>query len=183
MPSKIRRPPLSPEDEALWENFKKQITPLRSPAKAPTARPDPMVQPAKRSQHLSIPQPVAARNARLMPGEVDRAARRNLARGNITLDDRLDLHGLTQALAHRRLFIFLQAAQARNARYVIIITGKGTGENDERQRGVLRRAVPLWLRETEFRALVSAVSPAAPQHGGEGALYVRLRRLRPSARG
>jgi DNA-nicking Smr family endonuclease len=44
---------------------------------------------------------------------------------------------------------------------------------------VLRRVVPHWLRLPELRALVLGFEEAAPQHGGAGALYVRLRRRRP----
>jgi len=38
--------------------------------------------------------------------------------------------------------------------------------------------VPLWLGLPECRSLIVGFETAAPGHGGEGALYVRLRRAR-----
>jgi DNA-nicking Smr family endonuclease len=62
---------------------------------------------------------------------------------------------------------------------VLVITGKGKrGEGDERERGVLRRQVPHWLAQPEFRDLVIGFEDAHVAHGGEGALYVRVRRQR-----
>ena len=78
------------------------------------------------------------------------------------------------ALAYSR---YLQRqAQARDARLVLVITGKGGGTCDGR--GVLRRQVPLWLEGVEFRSLVIGFDSAGIGHGGEGALYVRVRRGR-----
>jgi DNA-nicking Smr family endonuclease len=62
---------------------------------------------------------------------------------------------------------------------VLVITGKGARAQDERgERGVLKRQVPLWLKLPEFRAYVVGFEEAHIGHGGEGALYVRLRRAR-----
>ena len=66
---------------------------------------------------------------------------------------------------------------------VLVITGKGAdGLGDwpthGRQRGVLRRVVPLWLEEPELRGIVIGYAAAGVRHGGEGALYIRLRRAR-----
>ncbi len=108
-----------------------------------------------------------------------RRMKRNLARGNEGIDARLDLHGLTQTQAHDTLLRFLRTASARDARLVLVITGKGNrGEGDERERGVLRRQVPQWLGQAEFRDLVIGFEDAHIAHGGEGALYVRVRRQR-----
>jgi len=38
--------------------------------------------------------------------------------------------------------------------------------------------VPLWLRLPEFRPYVVGFEEAHTGHGGEGALYVRVRRAR-----
>ena len=103
---------------------------------------------------------------------LDPKSKRRLARGTIAIDARIDLHGLTAALARTRLTEFLNAAaQARN-KWVLVITGKGrAGE------GVLRREVPLWFSQPPLDRLVIAYEPAAAAHGGTGALYVRLRAL------
>jgi DNA-nicking Smr family endonuclease len=105
--------------------------------------------------------------------------KRGVARGKQPIDARLDLHGLTQHEAHGALLRFLATASARGARLVLVITGKGKrGDGDERERGVLRRQVPQWLGLPEFRDFVVGFEDAAIAHGGEGALYVRVRRNR-----
>jgi len=101
--------------------------------------------------------------------------RRSVARGKEAIDARLDLHGLTQAQAHAALLRFLRDASVRDARLVLVITGKGSRDGE---RGVLKRQVPQWLALPEFRSLVVGYEDAGIRHGGEGALYVRLRRTR-----
>jgi len=124
---------------------------------------------------------------------LDRREARRIVRNPETIDARLDLHGMRQREAYPALKGFLRAEQARGHRLVLVITGKGgAGERAgqepqswddspfyEAPRGVLRRLVPEWLAKPEFRDVVVSVSPAHPRHGGEGALYVRLRRLAP----
>lgn len=178
-----RPPRLPPKDHAVWDVYTEQVTPLHprvkrmrqpTPAKiAPAPLDDP---PAMAPPPLPVGKPIAAP----LPIELDRLTRRRIRRGDQAIDDRIDLHGMTQALAHRRLLAFLQSAQARGARLVMVITGKGRsdGDGEGRGTGVLRRAVPLWLEEPAFRVLVVAISSAARPHGGEGALYLRLRRPR-----
>lgn len=119
--------------------------------------------------------------------------KQRVARGKEAIDARLDLHGLTQAQAHAALLRFLKTASARDVRLVLVITGKGAtalgatalgskiigkrGEGDG-ERGVLRRQVPQWLGLPEFRPYVVGFEDAHIAHGGEGALYVRVRRGR-----
>ena len=105
--------------------------------------------------------------------------KQRIARGRHDIDGRLDLHGMTQAEAHDALFGFLRAKQARGAKVLLIITGKGArGGDDGGGRGVLKRMVPLWLGKPECRSLVVGFEAAAIGHGGEGALYVSLRKAR-----
>ena len=85
---------------------------------------------------------------------------------------------MTQARAHRALIAFLHRAHADGATFVLIITGKGKASVLAGERGVLRRQVPLWLALPELRSLVVGYEEAHIGHGGEGALYVRLRRAR-----
>jgi DNA-nicking Smr family endonuclease len=106
-----------------------------------------------------------------------RRARQRIARGSEAIDGRLDLHGMTQDQAHGALLRFLRARQARGAKLVLVITGKGTLGGGE-GRGVLKRMVPMWLALPELRELVVGFEEAGAAHGREGALYVRLRRTR-----
>ena len=93
--------------------------------------------------------------------------------GRVEVEARIDLHGLTGARARRDLLAFLHRARANGLRRVLVITGKGS-----RGDGVLRQEVPRWLNEPANRARVIAFSHAIPPDGGEGALYVLLRRRR-----
>jgi DNA-nicking Smr family endonuclease len=105
---------------------------------------------------------------------LDRRSAEKLRRGELRLEARLDLHGMTQDEAHRALAGFLVRAQEAGKRCVLVITGKGGGERG----GVLRAAVPRWLGEAPHRGRVLATAPAQPRDGGAGALYVLLRRRR-----
>ncbi|MBI1203158.1 MAG: DNA mismatch repair protein MutS [Rhodopseudomonas sp.] len=190
-----RRRHLTYEERVLWTAVTKSMTPLRetpaaavdladdSEAEAPPLRKPPtFVKPVKSSKIVAVasyaPPPQAPPPPALSP--LTRRMKRNVARGKEQIDARLDLHGLTQHQAHDTLLRFLRAASARDARLVLVITGKGKridGDN-ERERGVLRRQVPHWLGLPEFRAVVLGFEDAAISHGGEGALYVRVRRGR-----
>lgn len=107
------------------------------------------------------------------PG-LDKATARRMRRGQVNIGGRIDLHGLTQAEAHRALDAFLDAAWHAGKREVLVITGKGTRADGSI--GVLREQVPRWLNAHPNRAKVVAFSYAAPKDGGEGALYVRLKK-------
>lgn len=176
---------LSLDDIALWDGVTRSVRPLRKrkPAVvavavselAPSpAKPLKTPKPLKRVAAVPVAKPVAK-----MPPPIaalDRKTRQKIARGHDSIDARLDLHGHTQAEAHDVLLRFLRRTQTKGGRVVLVITGKGgRGESD---RGVLKRAVPLWLALPEFRTMVIGFDAAAASHGGEGALYVRLRKLR-----
>jgi len=107
-----------------------------------------------------------------------RRERARLSRGGREIDARLDLHGMTQTRAHRALSDFLQRAHIDGLTFVLVITGKGGAAAAHSGRGVLRRQVPQWLSLPEFRTLVVGFEEAHIGHGGEGALYVRIRRAR-----
>lgn len=102
---------------------------------------------------------------------IDKPVHRKIARGRVPLEARIDLHGMTQEEAHDLLLGFLIRAHGQGLRHVLVITGKGRAGD-----GVLRRAVPQWLVGAAFRGLASGCEPAARGHGGDGALYVRLKR-------
>ncbi len=106
---------------------------------------------------------------------LDRRSADRLRRGQIKIDARLDLHGMTRAAAQDALRGFIAAAAARGDRCVLVITGKGAFSEAG---GVLRREVPRWLNLPDLRPKVVAFTEAQPRHGGGGALYVLLRRQR-----
>jgi DNA-nicking Smr family endonuclease len=181
---------LSEDEHKLWHVVTRSIAPLkRKPsgplrAEAPPAageRMPPAPPPRRRAEPApkTVSKPVAPKPALPVIG-LDRRQKHRLARGTDTIDSRIDLHGKTQSEAHMALLGFLRHAQAQGARYVLVITGKGrvSGPGQHGEHGILKRQVPMWLRLPEFRAHVLAVEDAHATHGGEGALYVRLRRAR-----
>jgi DNA-nicking Smr family endonuclease len=107
---------------------------------------------------------------------IDRRTKQKLRRGREQIEARLDLHGMTQAQAHSALSRFLRSAQSEGMKFVIVVTGKGLRGASGSERGVLRREVPRWLGMPEFRDVVVGFEVASITHGGEGALYVRVRR-------
>ena len=112
----------------------------------------------------------------------DERQRRKLSRNTAPIEARLDLHGMRQREAHNMLRAFLRSCAARGLRHVLIITGKGAPEGHSRdylgqdERGVLRRVVPQWLAEPGLREIVVSYTTAHSRHGGQGALYVHLRK-------
>ena len=172
----------SREDRALWRKTMRDVKPI-APARSSRAaeedeleiEPTPAPKPVR---HATASVKRGAHLPPLAPGEspgVDRRTADRFRRGQLEVEARLDLHGLTQEKAHRALASFIQEAHASGLRTVLVITGKG-GFGDAR--GVLREAVPRWLNEGDLRPRVLSCAWAQPKHGGAGALYVLLRRQR-----
>lgn len=197
-----RRRGLTEEDALLWAHVVETVLPLKprrrkapkrrepqaapeavaaaapeSPAPAPARAPAPLRRPpAPKAPPAPPPIPPLA--------PIDKNERRRLVRGTRGIDGRIDLHGMRQAEAHTALRGFLAHSQMRGDTLVLIITGKGredgqSGLADER--GVLRRVVPQWLRMPDMRPFVVGFEEAHQGHGGGGALYVRIRRVRRGA--
>jgi DNA-nicking Smr family endonuclease len=181
-PGRRSRRALTADEHALWSSVTRSIAPLpraRLPREAaPEETPADGAKPAPPpSSPAPAPRAPPPRAPALAP--FDRRLKQRLARGREALDDTIDLHGLTQAQAHAALVRFLRAASAADARLVLVITGKGArGDDFAADRGVLRRQVPLWLRSRELRDYVIGFDAAHAAHGGDGALYVRVRRSR-----
>ena len=183
-----RQRALSREEVELWREVTRSIARLRAatkPIATPTEPPAPAPEPPKKPAPArpvptgyTPPESHSVRTPTLHP--FDRRLRRDLARGHASVEGVLDLHGMRQDEAHLALRGFLATAQGRDARMVLIVTGKGlrggSGIWPERSGGVLYRSVPHWLSSPELRRIVAGFEEADAGHGGAGALYVRLRR-------
>ena len=171
-----KRKGLNAQDRAVWGAFTQSVRPLAQRSPVPLSR---MARPARAPAAVSEMPTAPVRKAAAQVEAIERRQKQQLARGRVEIDARLDLHGKTQAQAHAELMRFLRRAQSEGAKFVLVITGKGAFfRNHGGEPGVLRRQVPLWLRAPEMRSCVSAFEQAHVVHGGEGALYVRLRRAR-----
>jgi DNA-nicking Smr family endonuclease len=189
-----RQRQLSEEEQRLWSGITRSVAPLkRKPPAMPQARAPRDVAPAERvvaqstrrrvapfPPHAVKPTTKSAIKQTSAIDGLDRRRKQRLARGAEAIDARIDLHGRTQSEAHAALLGFLRRAQAEGARFVLVITGKGGFPDGSASgaRGILKRQVPLWLRQTEFRHYVLAAADAHRAHGGEGALYIHIRRPR-----
>jgi DNA-nicking Smr family endonuclease len=176
-------------DAELWERVAGSARPLKK--HRASMKPEPPLPPARKAAKETEPSP-QSRLAKQIPkpsptarGEaLDRGTARKLERGHLAVEARLDLHGMRQREAHMALRRFLKSAQGRGYRHVLVITGKGSEPDmrrsffEEDSRGVLRQALPHWLAAPEFAHLVVSFSEAPRRLGGEGALYVRLRKTR-----
>lgn len=179
-----RRRALSEEERELWEQVARQVKPLRkaravkahAPPRAEPSSVAPVVKPAPPPRPMApAPAPRVTKPALPPLAPLGKRERTKLSRGRSEIEARLDLHGMTQMRAHRALTGFLHRAHQDGLTFVLVITGKGRSGGES---GVLRRQVPEWLSLPEFRAFVVGFEEAHIGHGGEGALYVRIRRAR-----
>lgn len=172
---------LSHEDRILWGKVARSVKPLPGKAFeeavieeedfALLLDPPKMKKQAPQGQAEPV---VQGRPAPPQPQQgIDKPTRTKIAKGRVPIEGKVDLHGLTQPEAHALLLSFLHRAYADGRRHVLVVTGKGSSLGSE---GVLRRAVPAWLATPMFRALVGGHEMAARHHGGDGAIYIRLRK-------
>jgi len=182
-----RRRELSEEERALWRGIARSVRPLRRHARREVEEAEqgsvasPLRVPSHQAKAIKTVPPAPAAKASAPPplAGLARREKQQIARGRTAIDGRIDLHGMTQGEAHMALVRFLRRQQAAGAKFVLVVTGKGSRTADvTSERGVLRRQVPLWLQLPDLRDAVVGFEEAHVAHGGEGALYVRLRRAR-----
>lgn len=182
---------LTREERDLWRHVLRSVQPLpgRASFMPNDAKPVQDQPGAGRLGSSTTAEPVSASRPIIKTAQppplvpIEPKMLRHLRRGQRTVDGVLDLHGLRQDEAHAALNAFLRRKQTDGATLVIIVTGKGGGASSRdgtQERGVLRRVVPHWLRLPDLRPIVLGFEPAADRHGGDGALYVRLRRRGPN---
>jgi len=173
---------LSHAEAELWTIVTADVRPFH-------ARPAPVeIAPAPKEQAHEISAAAPNRDRPPPPSrpayaplvDIDHRTRVKIKRGRLEVDAKLDLHGMRQDEAQRALTGFLRRAQADGAKVAIVVTGKGLSREEG---GVLKRAVPMWLQAPHLRDVIVGFGEAARHHGGEGALYVRIRRADRGARG
>ena len=184
-----------PPDYDLWLETAKSIKPLGHRASRPRVAHAPVAPVVSRkpvnlpsTPHVHVPSPLHRPPPQITG--LDRRTAQRLTRGQVDLERRFDLHGTGIEMARVNLLRFLRDAQAEGVRNVLIITGKGDSPfsrhtlhgaghfHAPERAGRLRRLVTEWFHEAEFRSLVAGFQPAHPKHGGGGAYYVRVRRIR-----
>ena len=176
-------------DQALWEEVKSSVSPIkrarRSKAKIEIS-PSASEIFSKPVQIQQVMRP--ARTTAPALAAFDRRTAQKLGRGQSEPEARIDLHGETLENARFALLHFLSSRRMQGMRLVLVITGKGASPfarhtlhgikhfNTPEREGKIRRELPMWLEETQFRVHVVGFQPSHPRHGGGGAFYVRLRK-------
>ena len=176
-------------DQALWEEVKSSVSPIK---RARRSKAKTEIIPAAIAVMLSsAPVPQVIRPVRTTAPALstfDRRTAQKLGRGQMEPEARIDLHGETLENARFALLHFISSRRMQGMRFVLVITGKGASPfarhtlhglkhfNTPEREGKIRRELPLWLEETQFRIHVVGFQPAHPRHGGGGAFYVRLRK-------
>ena len=195
--SSSRKPKASPRvtgthgehgDDWLWQHVTKDVIPLsphrmhqthtinpKTETKQSTKKRPNKINPRLFTEinHLKHQEPVLIYKHGAAPG-LDKRTQLRLRRGQVKVEARIDLHGMIRIEAHEAIIRFIENAYYSNKRAVLVITGKGLRRDGSI--GVLRSAVPQWLNELPMRDWVRAFDHAAPRDGGEGALYILLRR-------
>jgi DNA-nicking Smr family endonuclease len=191
---------VTPDEAALWDHATRALAPVKAKPRVTETAQASSTRSTAESKHSTAETRAPKATPRPPPDpprpppprpltDFDRRRMRRIASGKVEIEARIDLHGLRQADALARLRSFLFDAHARGLKTVLVITGKG-GEAQQGdhmaealgqpRRGVIRRSVPGWLDAPDLRAVVVGYSTAGVRHGGEGALYVQLRRPRGS---
>jgi DNA-nicking Smr family endonuclease len=105
-----------------------------------------------------------------------------LTRGKLRPEASLDLHGMSLSEAHPALQGFILGSAQLQRRLVLVITGKGKPKSDfsltPGTQGILQRNVPIWLAQAPLSSVILEATPAHQRHGGDGAIYVYLRKRR-----
>lgn len=189
-----KKQPPGGDEAALWKAVTKDVKPIERKAKRAVATPPPKPEkPLKTGVTAKKTKPVTVKPAGAMaptpppppsPSElshgrasgVDKRTLDRLRRGQMAVEAEIDLHGHTQDEASRALQAFIAGQAGAGRRCVRVVTGKGSFREGG---GVLKAAVPRWLNESPLRDMILAFSHARRDDGGEGALYVLLRRKRP----
>lgn len=184
----MSRRPLTREDRRLWARVERTLDKPRSargelappsdpaPSAVETRAPPKFVKPTKAaSTQAPAPAPVTPVSrppALSAPHSLEPRRHRRLSRERDPLEARIDLHGLSRFEAQDALTAFLIQAQARGYRAVLVVTGKGSRGTP----GVIRSSIPDWIAHPPLRSVVAAIGGAHRRHGGEGAVYLTLRR-------
>jgi DNA-nicking Smr family endonuclease len=166
-----KRKPLKDEDVALWvaaTGDSKTIAPQLKPHKRANIQ---NVQGIITLESFAVP--ISSHHPSSF--QVDRNLKKKFEKGDLPIEARIDLHGLTLSEAHHRFITFITRQIKIKSRCVLVITGKGSTES-ENGRGILRKNLPLWCEDAQLKPHILQMTSAAPKHGGQGASYILLRR-------
>ena len=188
------------DDEDLWHQVTKDITPLgeRPKVDIPKNTRPKIRENSQKANPLLLDEKIIfgadEPTKNIAQTQIHKREARRIARGTMSIDSTVDLHGVSRERAYKMLYDHLSSAFVRGEKLVLVITGKGgkrfAGDaktplaqkrfsDIDRDEGVIKKALPGWLQGGDLNSLVASYKISAPQHGGGGAFYVRLRRNKP----
>lgn len=178
-----RKRQLSEEEKLLWQQATRHDKPLRKDVEATEEATEPLLDKLKKSsakpKRTTTP---PTKTAKFLPANtpkekklgdyagIDRNTADKFRRGKSPIDAKLDLHGMSSERAHKALINFIKKQAQLENRRLLVITGKGSG--------LLRSSLPNWLGLAGVAEFILAFDNAKPQHGGDGAYYILLKRNR-----
>jgi DNA-nicking Smr family endonuclease len=185
---------LSPVEAALWARLAETVTPLPGRKLPPVpsaeaAKPAPPAHPAKAQSHPALPPRPPAKPAHKVPmplptrapvgASLDSHWERRFKSGRIEPDLTLDLHDHSLDGAYTRIMAGLDQARSMGARVVLVIAGRERPVDPadrSQKRGAIRAKLLDWLAASHHADSIAAVRRAHRSHGGEGAIYLVLKR-------
>lgn len=186
---KEKKPPLLPkkpsktkslngEDVTVWEQATGDVTALHPTNKVNPVQPHqtkriPRIQTNGRITLETFALPITHHHSSSF--QIDKALKKRFQSGDLHLDGQIDLHGLTLAEAHDQFIRFITRMIASEARFILVIAGKGSTES-QNGRGIIRKNLPLWCDDTHLKPHILQITSAKPKHGGSGASYILLRK-------
>jgi len=171
----------SADDEILWQEVTSGVQKLKTDTRVHTAKT--LKKRASKEKTLTVP---FDKNFSHTPSlntkaDIDKQTLKRFKKEEFGIEALLDLHGFTVDAAFSAVKRFIISSYNQNKRAVMIITGKGLPHKEQdiyEAKGSLKKSVPLWLQSDELKNLILTFIHPSPKLGGEGALYILLRRNR-----
>ena len=181
---------MSDDDNDLWDKMTEDVTPMQKGRTVKSAHRTKSLPKANatpknlRANYVPPLSPASIKPVKKQGKDLDRRTEQKLTRGKMSIEGRLDLHGMTQDQAHPALIQFILSAHKHKKRFVLVVTGKGRRNTEDNEYGsgvgigILKQRVPEWLHMEPLSDIVLKVVDAQPKDGGTGALYIYIRRDR-----
>lgn len=170
---------LTDNDDAAWQEAVKGIKPLNSSKVVSSPK---KKSPPSKAKDINVPLKIYQHDLSLgTTADIDRSTMRRFKREEFAVEAKLDLHGFTENKAYEAVNRFITSSYLAGKRCVLIVTGKGLPHQDEdifAPKGVLKDRVPQWLNQDNLKQLILSYIHPSPRLGGNGALYILLRRKR-----
>jgi len=163
-----------------WEIFKEKVQPIKASGKVKYARKKSATKSFKERKvikenfnEINLDEQSEAIR------QLDKNILRKIKKGNLIIEESLDLHGYTLEESKEKVVKFIEKNYENKKRFLLIITGKGKrlGVSEGwRGEGKLKKNVPHWLSSVYLSKYILWFDKATSNKGGDGALMVYLKK-------